>query len=85
MHAGQVSQVEEEPRSLGGFRAKSNAHTHHSRDLTSLRITCFLRATRLLQQSVPQAFFLDRIKRDTAFRRFGVSFLRSESVKIRFR
>jgi hypothetical protein len=37
MHSGQVSQVEEEPRSLSGFRARSYAPTHCSCDLARPR------------------------------------------------
>jgi hypothetical protein len=66
MHSGQVSQVEEEPRSLGGFRARSTRTATIAAISLHRRIPSFLRAARLLKQSRPQAFFLDRIKRDTA-------------------
>jgi hypothetical protein len=66
MHSGQLSQVEEEPRSLSGFRAKSYAPTQCSRDLASL-------TDHLLSEGNPtppaisaENVLLDRIKRDTA-------------------
>jgi hypothetical protein len=42
MHTGQVSQVEEESRSLSGFRARSYAPTQCSCDPGALRTAAFV-------------------------------------------
>jgi hypothetical protein len=66
MHSGQLSQVEEEPRSLSGFRAKSYAPTQCSRDLASLTDHLLSEGNPTPPASSAENVLLDRIKRDTA-------------------